>query len=201
MPAFRRSYSWPANVAFRPQPTAIRLCPQAFRIGRIAPNRSGCKLPRAGRYRGTKFRWMHRIRNNRRFGGWLALFALAVQLVLSFGHVHLEGIRGGADARISLITERPELPASPAQHPGNDATTIARFARPSISLRRRSCRTHHNCRCRSFHRRSSILITPLSFLSRLSEPLFNRARRQSSNLRSLLISRIPARMRRQWRRD
>jgi hypothetical protein len=125
MPVFRRSCNWPANVAFRPQPTPIRLCPQAFRIGRIAPNRSGCKLSRAGRYRGTKFRWMHRIRNNRRFGGWLALFALAVQLVLSFGHVHLEGIRGDADARISLITERPESPASPSQHPGNDADYCA----------------------------------------------------------------------------
>lgn len=65
---------------------------------------------------------MHLIRNNRRFGGWLALFALAVQLTLSFGHVHLEGIRGGADARVSLITERPELPA---QHPGNDADHCA----------------------------------------------------------------------------
>jgi hypothetical protein len=66
---------------------------------------------------------MHRIRNNRRFGGWLALFALAVQLALSFGHVHLDGIRGDTDARISLISERS--PASPAQHPGNDADYCA----------------------------------------------------------------------------
>jgi hypothetical protein len=64
---------------------------------------------------------MRRVRNNKRFGGWLALFALAVQLVLSFGHVHLEGIRGGAGAGISLAAERPVSPTSPAQHPANDA--------------------------------------------------------------------------------
>ena len=30
-------------------------------------------------------RW---FRSNRRLGGWVALFALTVQLVLSFGHIH-----------------------------------------------------------------------------------------------------------------
>jgi hypothetical protein len=30
------------------------------------------------------------VRARRRIGGWLALFALAVQLVLSFGHIHAE---------------------------------------------------------------------------------------------------------------
>jgi hypothetical protein len=43
-----------------------------------------------------------------------------VQLVLSFGHVHLEGIRGDADARISLTGQRPASPASPAQHPAHE---------------------------------------------------------------------------------
>jgi len=33
---------------------------------------------------------MGRIRSIRRFGGWLALFALALQLTLSFGHIHAE---------------------------------------------------------------------------------------------------------------
>jgi hypothetical protein len=33
---------------------------------------------------------MGRIRSMRRFGGWLALFALALQLTLSFGHIHAE---------------------------------------------------------------------------------------------------------------
>jgi hypothetical protein len=64
---------------------------------------------------------MRRVRNHRRLGSWLALFALAVQLVLSFGHVHLEGIRSNADASISLAAERPASPASPVQHPANEA--------------------------------------------------------------------------------
>src|ERR1051326_1031050 len=33
---------------------------------------------------------MARLRANGHLGGWLALVALAVQLVLGFGHVHLE---------------------------------------------------------------------------------------------------------------
>src|SRR5208283_187796 len=32
--------------------------------------------------------WMHWVRSNIRPGSWCALLALAVQLVLSFGHVH-----------------------------------------------------------------------------------------------------------------
>ena len=37
---------------------------------------------------------MQWFRANRRLGGRLALFALAVQLVLSFGHIHREDIFG-----------------------------------------------------------------------------------------------------------
>jgi hypothetical protein len=44
---------------------------------------------------------MYWFRENRRFGGRLALFALAVQLVLSFGHIHLEDIYGQARALAS----------------------------------------------------------------------------------------------------
>jgi hypothetical protein len=36
-------------------------------------------------------RW---IRKNRRFGSWAAVFALAIQLALSFGHIHLEHFQG-----------------------------------------------------------------------------------------------------------
>jgi hypothetical protein len=43
-------------------------------------------------------RW---LRYDRRFGTWLALFALAVQLVVSFGHVHLEGITRADPARFA----------------------------------------------------------------------------------------------------
>jgi hypothetical protein len=31
------------------------------------------------------------VRTNRRYGGWLALLALAIQLAVSFGHFHLGG--------------------------------------------------------------------------------------------------------------
>jgi len=40
-------------------------------------------------------RW---FRANRSFGGGLALFALVVQLILSFGHIHREDIFGAAHA-------------------------------------------------------------------------------------------------------
>jgi hypothetical protein len=47
-------------------------------------------------------RW---FRQNRRFGGCLASFALAIQLVLSFGHFHHENSTAGvaiiADAALS----------------------------------------------------------------------------------------------------
>jgi len=33
-------------------------------------------------------RW---VRSNTRFASWLALFAFALQLTLSFGHLHLDG--------------------------------------------------------------------------------------------------------------
>jgi Protein of unknown function (DUF2946) len=34
------------------------------------------------------------FRSRSRLGSWLALFALAFQLAVSFGHVHLDGVRG-----------------------------------------------------------------------------------------------------------
>jgi hypothetical protein len=42
------------------------------------------------------------LRYERRIGSWLALFALALQLTLSFGHVHLEGIARQDNARVAL---------------------------------------------------------------------------------------------------
>jgi hypothetical protein len=32
------------------------------------------------------------VRSNRRVGSWIALFAITLQLALSFGHLHLEGV-------------------------------------------------------------------------------------------------------------
>jgi hypothetical protein len=39
--------------------------------------------------------------SDKRFGSWLALFALVIQLAVSFGHVHLEGIARSDPAGIA----------------------------------------------------------------------------------------------------
>ena len=51
------------------------------------------------------------VRSNRRFGSWAALFALAIQLVLSFGHIHLEGIQGSSAAVAPQSQAQPNAPA------------------------------------------------------------------------------------------
>ena len=61
---------------------------------------------------------MHWVRTNRRFGSWLALAALALQLALSFGHVHLIPTRRFYRW---INAKAPGSPPSPAQHPANDA--------------------------------------------------------------------------------
>lgn len=63
-------------------------------------------------------RW---IRSHRRLGARLALFALAVQIVVSFGHVHLDKLASSAPAAagLSLLTaNRDQTPASPDHHGG-----------------------------------------------------------------------------------
>jgi Protein of unknown function (DUF2946) len=46
-------------------------------------------------------RW---LRYDTRFGTWLALFALAIQFAVSFGHVHLAGIARTDPARVASAT-------------------------------------------------------------------------------------------------
>jgi hypothetical protein len=65
---------------------------------------------------------MRRLRPHLRLGSWAALLALAIQLALSFGHVHL----GGSDTRSwrPLVLRwaagpppaLPDAPAAPANH-------------------------------------------------------------------------------------
>jgi hypothetical protein len=61
---------------------------------------------------------MRRLRSIRRFGAGLGLFALLLQLALSFGHVHPEDLLGPSAARIGAVAGEAQ-PASPAQdrHP------------------------------------------------------------------------------------
>jgi hypothetical protein len=63
-------------------------------------------------------RW---YRDRRSFGGLLALFALGLQLVVSFAHIHPEGIRPSSDFSLSgvaslarLSAEAPYAPAAPS---------------------------------------------------------------------------------------
>jgi|SRR4029077_20909582 hypothetical protein len=58
-------------------------------------------------------------RTNLRLGSRLGLAALTLQLILSFGHIHLEGIRGGSTAEFTGLL--PASQPSPIQHPTNQA--------------------------------------------------------------------------------
>ena len=54
---------------------------------------------------------MHWVRSNRYFGSWAALFALAIQLVLSFGHIHFEDIQGSSAIVAAQSQAQPNAPA------------------------------------------------------------------------------------------
>jgi Protein of unknown function (DUF2946) len=61
---------------------------------------------------------MHRFRYGGWFGSWLALIALAFQLAVSFGHVHLDGVRIASKvAAVGRPAHTAQLP--PAQQPGD----------------------------------------------------------------------------------
>jgi hypothetical protein len=68
-------------------------------------------------------RW---FRSNKKTGGRLALFALALQLVLSFGHIHRDDIYGPARAAASApVTEKsPSLPSDQPSKHGSDYCAI-----------------------------------------------------------------------------
>jgi hypothetical protein len=71
-------------------------------------------------------RW---VRLNRRIGAWAALFALALQITLSFGHVHLAKFAVSSPSLIGIAAvqapERSSGPANPDRHTGaNDFCTI-----------------------------------------------------------------------------
>ena len=86
------------------------------------------KKAQASRLMGWRKGWedgervMRWLRSHTRLGSWAALFALAIQLALSFGHVHV----GGGDPRswgplvLRLAAEPPpglpDAPAVPANH-------------------------------------------------------------------------------------
>jgi len=73
----------------------------------------------------TAMGWVH---CHKRFGARLALAALALQIVLSFGHVHLDRAASasittaasGARGKASAQTSREAPAQNPAQNQGND---------------------------------------------------------------------------------
>jgi hypothetical protein len=52
-------------------------------------------------------------------GSRLALFALALQIILSFGHVHLGYFRHGTNSL--AVTGTQSVPSDPSQQPASDA--------------------------------------------------------------------------------
>ena len=64
-------------------------------------------------------RW---VRRNRRIGAWAALVAFALQIMLSFGHVHRDKLAfassSAADISLAQAASRDNAPASPNRHTG-----------------------------------------------------------------------------------
>ncbi len=63
------------------------------------------------------------FRSHGRCGTWCALFALAVQLILSYGHVHVEGVVQTSgplwsfiNSPQSLSSDAADIPAAPRKH-------------------------------------------------------------------------------------
>ena len=70
---------------------------------------------------------MHWVRARRKGGGLVALFALALQFTLSFGHVHTENIFVASPAiAIATAVDQSEPTSSTHQHPSrtNDYCAI-----------------------------------------------------------------------------
>jgi hypothetical protein len=74
------------------------------------------------------------FRSNVRLGAWCALFALALQLALSFGHIHLDGLGrypagalpGSTSAQTAIAA--PDEPAgAPTSHAGRDLCLVCRL--------------------------------------------------------------------------
>jgi hypothetical protein len=63
-------------------------------------------------------RW---AQTRQRCGSWLALAAMTLQLVLSFGHIHLEKLASGSVIASVAASNAPLSQQNPLQHPANEA--------------------------------------------------------------------------------
>jgi len=71
--------------------------------------------------RGDSVRLMRWVRRRRRFGAYSALAALALQLALSFGHVHLDALRHGGSAHAIAAASGQGSQKAPSAPPHRDA--------------------------------------------------------------------------------
>ncbi len=61
---------------------------------------------------------MQWVRTNKRFGAWCALVAIALQVILSFGHAHrIEGFRPGALLQAAVHAETTLERSDPTSKP------------------------------------------------------------------------------------
>src|SRR5258705_9947056 len=91
----------------------------------------GVQVRCRGRHMDRGMLW---VRTNRRIGAAVALFALAVQLALSFGHVHLDKAALFAPAAIAApqTASGGDAPPDPDRRPG-PGDFFAIFATPRLA--------------------------------------------------------------------
>ena len=85
----------------------------------------------------------------KRFGSYLALVGLALQLILSFGHLHLDRLSSGS--AVATVAAASVSGSQPLRYsiPRTMRATIVRFAPRSISPRTSFLPMRRCCRCRS----------------------------------------------------
>jgi hypothetical protein len=118
--------------------------------------------------------WVHR---HKQCGAVLALIALALQIALTFGHVHLRGLAGGSPVAIAeQVRLAHTVPQAPTQHPSDDDNYCAVCA--SIFLA-----------SSAFAPAPPQLLVPANF--QRVEHCFNAARSLAESLRLAFRSRAP----------
>lgn len=75
---------------------------------------------------------MRALRSTRTFGGWLALFALGLQLTLSFGHIHAEDF-AAAGASVAQSHNAPDNHHSDGDHDGCAICAVMHMAAASLA--------------------------------------------------------------------
>jgi Protein of unknown function (DUF2946) len=74
------------------------------------------------------------FRSRARWGSYLALFALAFQLALSFGHVHLEGVAPVAGHASALFAVHPSSASAAVDPAGKEMPALADDCCPICTL-------------------------------------------------------------------